>query len=185
MNHMIASAADVATGNAPVFVVETMRNYTAWFVDKDPREDGVNFTDPSTKQSFRAGYAMKDAVFRTNHAYDPFINKYRTKLPPLKDSTIRRYFVIKDSFGEYPLGTIGWMQALNITANVAHKGGPDLYHCPAKDNGTNVISVLFVPGELKMYAAIEYGEGDTYKTACCGVYVEMDMRRWFGAGESH
>jgi len=81
MNHMIASAADVATGECPVFVVETMRDYTAWFSDKDSREDGVNFTDPKTKKSFRAGYAIKDAVFRTNHAYDPTINKYTTSLP--------------------------------------------------------------------------------------------------------
>lgn len=34
---MVASAADVSTGEAPVFVVETMRDYTAWFVDNDPR----------------------------------------------------------------------------------------------------------------------------------------------------
>ncbi len=79
MNHMIASAADVATGAAPVFVVETMRGYNAFYQDLDPREDGINFTDPKTKKSFRAGYAMKDAVFRTNHAYDPEINKFRSE----------------------------------------------------------------------------------------------------------
>ena len=37
MNHMIASAADVPTGQTPVFVVETMRGYNAFFTDKDPR----------------------------------------------------------------------------------------------------------------------------------------------------
>lgn len=36
MNHMVASASDLATGE-PVFVVETMRNHTAWFKDNDPR----------------------------------------------------------------------------------------------------------------------------------------------------
>ena len=36
MNHMVASASDLAT-NEPAFVVETMRNYTAWFVDNDER----------------------------------------------------------------------------------------------------------------------------------------------------
>jgi hypothetical protein len=34
---MIASAADVPSGEAPVFVVETMRNYNAFFKDFDPR----------------------------------------------------------------------------------------------------------------------------------------------------
>ena len=66
-----------------------------------------------------------------------------------------------------------------MTANVAHKGGDDYYHCPEKDNGTNVISVLFVPGEQRMYAAIEYGSGATYRTASCGVYLHLDMGRWF------
>lgn len=36
MNHMVASAGDLVTGE-PVFVVETMRNYTAWFKDNDER----------------------------------------------------------------------------------------------------------------------------------------------------
>ena len=44
---------------------------------------------------------MKDAVFRTNHGYDPFINKYRTVHPGVNESTIRRYKVIKDSFINY------------------------------------------------------------------------------------
>ena len=48
MNHMIASAKDVIT-RQPAFVVETMRNYTAWFVDNDPRQDGAIFVDPKTK----------------------------------------------------------------------------------------------------------------------------------------
>jgi hypothetical protein len=106
MNHMIASAADVAAGT-PIFVVETMRGYNAWYADLDKRENAVNFTDPKTKESFRAGYAMKDAVFRTNHAYDPTINTFRTSLPSKTDSTIRRYFVLKDSLSFYGPGAMG------------------------------------------------------------------------------
>ena len=37
MNHMVASAADVATGKCPAFVVETNHERTAWFEDNDPR----------------------------------------------------------------------------------------------------------------------------------------------------
>ena len=107
INHMIASAADVPTGEAPVFVVETMRGYNAFFKDKDPREDGTKFIDPKTKHSFRAGFAVKDAVYRTNHAYDPKINKFRAKLPTENESTIRRYMVLKDSVNFYDLGQIG------------------------------------------------------------------------------
>jgi hypothetical protein len=39
---------------------------------------------------------MKQAVFRTNHAYDPKINKYRTFLPSRTTSTMRRYMTLKD-----------------------------------------------------------------------------------------
>ena len=62
---------------------------------------------------------------------------------------------------------------------MAHKGGKNAYKCPKKDDGTNVISAVFLPGEQKMYMAFEYGIGDSYKTACCGVYVETDLRVWF------
>lgn len=94
MNHMIGSASDLVS-NHPALVMQTMRNYTAWFIDDDERQRGTQFTDPKTKQKFRAGWAMKQAVFRTNHAYDPKINKYRTALPGLNTSTIKRYFTLK------------------------------------------------------------------------------------------
>ena len=50
---------------------------------------------------------MKDAVFRTNHAYDPNINKFRTELPSQKDSTFQRYIVLKDSLLFYGKSAIG------------------------------------------------------------------------------
>lgn len=73
---------------------------------------------------------MKDAVYRTNHAYDPTINKFRAVKTAENGSTMRRYMVLKDSVAFYTSGQIGELEALNITANVAHKGGPDLYRCP-------------------------------------------------------
>ena len=84
-----------------------MRDYTAWFADKDTREDGVNFTDPSTKKPFRAGFAIKDAVFRTNHAYDPTINKWVTSHITENTSSFRRYLVLKDSVAFYGKNEIG------------------------------------------------------------------------------
>lgn len=181
MNHMVASAADVPTGDAPVFVAETMRGYSAFFKDLDPREDNTSFIDPQTNKPYRAGYAMKDAVFRTNHGYDPTINKFRfVQELPEKDSSMFRYFIIKDSLNAYAPGQIGDLEALNITANVADKGGKNFYKCPqSKNDGNNIISAMFVPGDQKMYVAVEYGEGKTYKTACCGVYLNIDMTPWF------
>ena len=44
---------------------------------------------------------MKDAVFRTNHAYDPTINKWVTSHISEKTSSFRRYLVLKDSVAFY------------------------------------------------------------------------------------
>lgn len=70
---------------------------------------------------------------------------------------------------------------MNITANVANKGGSSFYHCPqmGKDTGNNVISVMYVPADTKMYVAFEYGQADKYLTAACGVYLKIDMKEWF------
>lgn len=89
--------------------------------------------------------------------------------------------MLKDGFHKYGKNEIGELEALNMTANVADKGGPSMYKCPAgvDKNGINVISVLFIPGEERMYAAMEYGSGDNFRTACCGVYLNIDMKRWF------
>jgi hypothetical protein len=65
---------------------------------------------------------MKNLVFRTNHLYDSTINKFRTEHPSLKDSTILRNIIIKDSLNHYPLESIGDLQALNVKANAADKG---------------------------------------------------------------
>lgn len=44
------------------------------------------------------------------------------------------------------------------------------------DDGTNVISVVYVPIESRMFLAFEYGEKDKYHTAGCGVYVDINMK---------
>ena len=126
---------------------------------------------------------MKDALFRTNHNYDKNISKFRTSLPTVKDSSIYRYKIIKDTINHYTPNAIGELEALNITANVADKGGDDFdfYHCPkpGHNHGNNILSAMFIPGEQRMYVAMEYGEGKTYQTACCSVYLNMDMKKWF------
>lgn len=48
-----------------------------------------------------------------------------------------------------------------------------------KDTGNNVISVMYVPADTKMYVAFEYGQADKYLTAACGVYLKIDMKEWF------
>ncbi len=62
---------------------------------------------------------------------------------------------------------------------MAHKGGADLYKCPLRDDGTNVLSVMYIPAESRAYVGFEYSSGSSYKTACCGVYVDIDFKEWF------
>jgi hypothetical protein len=93
-----------------------------------------------------------------------------------------RYRVLKDSFVAFSENSIEIteMEAVKIGAAAAHKGGPDPYHCPGgADQGTNVISVVFVPSDERMYVSFEYGYNETYRTGGCGVYVNMDMSQWF------
>lgn len=60
-NHGIGSAADNS-----FIALETMTGFTAQFGQNDPREQDcvVNGT--------QIGYAREEAVFRTNHGYDPY-----------------------------------------------------------------------------------------------------------------
>jgi hypothetical protein len=50
MNFMIASANDNVPSGHPAVALETMRGYTAYFYDNDPRENGTKFIDPKTKK---------------------------------------------------------------------------------------------------------------------------------------
>jgi hypothetical protein len=102
MNFMVTSAKDNIQGRYPAVVMETMRGYTAYFYDHDRREDGTEFVDPKTKQKYRAGYSMPDALFRTNHAYDKTIRKHM-KFPEISEdgNTMFRYFIMKNGFKWY------------------------------------------------------------------------------------
>jgi hypothetical protein len=38
---------------------------------------------------------------------------------------------------------------------------------------------MFDPQELIVWAGFEYGGNKNFRSACCGVYAEIDMKRWF------
>ena len=69
MNFMLGSSSD-----KKAVVVQTMRAYNAWFYDNDPRQNRSIFTDEKGNK-YVSGFSMPEAVFRTNHAYDPIIRK--------------------------------------------------------------------------------------------------------------
>jgi len=159
-----------------------MAGYTAYFHAHDKREDQTVFTDPKTKKTYVAGHSMDQAVFRTNHGYDPTIRKNLVQPTPEEHSdTMTRYLILKDGFNWYnQTRKMSPADALNMTAILGDKGSSTEFKvCPNKNIGINVISVMFQPENLKMWAAFEYNYGKDFRPACCGVYVEMDMKLWF------
>eukprot|EP01027_Heterolobosea_sp_BB2_P016936 GEZU01024037.1.p1 GENE.GEZU01024037.1~~GEZU01024037.1.p1 ORF type:complete len:527 (+),score=161.19 GEZU01024037.1:76-1656(+) len=188
MNHMIASASDVTPGQEshPAYALETMKGYTAYFQDDDPREANLFYKDPKTGQKIQMGFPMKEAIWRTNHGYDPVIVDQQVAFPSPDDNSMIRYKIIHDGFAYYEEAGIAMSEydAINITAIVGSKG-PDFYLCPTTPAGSNIISVTYHPAQLKMYASWEYGAGHTWRPACCATYMEFDMTQWFNSSPAN
>ena len=124
MNFMIASASDLDSGH-PAVAMETMRAYTAYFRDYDSRENATMFIDPSTHETYQAGHSMTEAIFRTNHAYDPTIRDHlRNKQIPKNDDSMIRYLLLSKGFSWYESEDIkiDHESALNLTAIMGDKG---------------------------------------------------------------
>ena len=116
---MIGSSSD-----KKAVVIETMRDYSAIFYDNDPRENRTIFTDQKGNK-YVGGFSMPNAVFRTNHAYDPTILKYsHTKYLSKTSDTMIRYLILKDMFNSYSDSKvqITEQEALNVTAVLGDKG---------------------------------------------------------------
>lgn len=93
-----------------------------------------------------------------------------------------RYRTLKDGFDWYQNNDVlmGPSEAVNITAILGDKGSEKFLTCKNNFKGINVISVAYDPQELIMWTAFEYGFNQTFRSACCGVYVEIDLKRWLG-----
>lgn len=175
-NHMFASATD-----KQAMAMETMKDYTAYFSDMDDRENGA--IDPATGDVY--GFPLKDALWRTNHGYDPVTqDNYQWYTYNAYKNSKDRYNVIHDHIEDYSLQSqlIGAAEAVRITSAVGMKGDetneevcdPSLY---AK--GINVLSVTYDPAAKTVYAAFEDGTGDSWVPAACMPYVKIDMTQWF------
>eukprot|EP01100_Stratorugosa_tubuloviscum_P012094 TRINITY_DN557_c0_g1_i1.p1 TRINITY_DN557_c0_g1~~TRINITY_DN557_c0_g1_i1.p1 ORF type:complete len:525 (-),score=215.46 TRINITY_DN557_c0_g1_i1:25-1539(-) len=181
MNHGIGSSSD-----GKFLCLETMANYTAVFSDNDPREANYKVINPDTQIEYQLGEPLVDAVWRTNHGFDPVIVSFETSPPtsPTQDSP-KRYSILHDSFDWYSQQgiLIGSYQAINITSILGDKG-PDFFSCENNKGGINILSVTYDPNNLEMYVAFEQGGVGTpsvWKPACCGTYVHIDMKSWFSS----
>lgn len=95
---------------------------------------------------------------------------------------MQRYFIQRDMLKNYENSKtqITENEAINMTAIMGAKEHRNYYSCKEGPKGSNVISVTYYPKDLKMWAAFEYGYKDTFRSACCGVYIKIDLKPWFG-----
>lgn len=166
---MVASATDKSA-----IVMETQALYTAYFRADDPREkeavvDGVH-----------TGFPLNDALWRTNHGYDPQIMKDFLWSQKMGTDTEERYMMIHDAIVDYQQRNEGIAieQMINVTS-LAGKKGPNYYKCGNTHSGSNVLSVAFDPSRVTMYAAWEGFSGDSWRPAACNSYLQLNMTQWF------
>lgn len=175
-NFGIGSAVD-----RTALVLETMMHSTAVFTDNDPREmeyivDGENI-----------GMPRQDAVYRTNHGYDPYtIEHYQWNGTGAFKYSITRYELFPALFDEFQTEERAIMasDAINITAIVADKGDAHLYDCDGPyDDADNVLSVMYDTENVYAYTAWERYVGpdsaDTWTPAACNTYLKLDLGKWF------
>jgi hypothetical protein len=184
-NHMIGSASDAATlldgdiSASPATVFETKCNYSAIFRADDPREEAATYA-ANGSAPVHIGFPLAEAVWRTNHGYDPVIRQHYMWSQDPHSWSNERYMMIHDAILAYEAAgvKIGLKEAVNITAVVGDKGRHP-YLCEQNVDGTNVLSVAFAPHERVLAAAWERAEGSEWRPACCSSYLIMDMNRWF------
>eukprot|EP01012_Entosiphon_sulcatum_P035677 TRINITY_DN4530_c0_g1_i1.p1 TRINITY_DN4530_c0_g1~~TRINITY_DN4530_c0_g1_i1.p1 ORF type:complete len:483 (+),score=95.83 TRINITY_DN4530_c0_g1_i1:53-1501(+) len=172
MNLAIGSAAD-----RKLLGMETCANYTASFFDNDPREAKLVVNNETI------GAPMPNAVWRTNHAYDPtWLSTAAYKLP--SSSSIKRYFLLHDTIKLYETTNtpIGPLQAVNITAIPAAKGHSFTTCGAPAVNGSNIISAAYHPAGLKMWVAFENTDAQgLHQPAACMPYIEFDVSQWLSS----
>lgn len=167
LNHGIGSAADKS-----FLCLETKAGYSAYFGANDERE--ANLTVDGT----HIGAPMPDAVWRTNHGYDP--EWLSTVAFPLRvgENSVIRYFLLRDTLKLYEREGVAMnlSHALNISSVLGAKDKGEYTNC--SNDSSNILSTAYHPAELKMYVAWENGLGSEHVGACCNNYVFIDMSRW-------
>ncbi|XP_065842108.1 uncharacterized protein [Oscarella lobularis] len=184
-NHMVGSGNDAVAyamnkSKYCAVAMETMFNYTAFFPDNDPREANALYTNSETNSSDHIGFPVTEAVWRTNHGYDPIIREHYEWSQSPTSWSMQRYVMIHEAITSYERNgiSVGPMEAINITAIVGDKGH-HAYDCMDNTDGTNVLSVTYDPNDKIMYTAWESKAGENWRPACCSSYLKVDMTPWF------
>jgi hypothetical protein len=183
-NFLIGSAADTQA-----FALETIREFTAVFPADSPIEAAAFYpcgTPPNVASScpgwtnqtgdVRIGFPMPEAVWRTNHGMNPRIMATQE---PLFNDTVFRYNLFHELFTGYQAAniSIGDAEAVGIVATLGIKGNDFLTCQQFLGYGSNILSVVYVPGEHRFFVAWEDGSGSTWRpAACAAAYLHIDLQ---------
>lgn len=132
------------------------------------------------------GSPRPDALYRTNHGYDPqTIAHYQWNGTGADTNSNERYMLFPAILDNVTAGDYGIQNAI-FTASVLGGKSNDVsnfYQCNASyyAKADNVISAAFAPqdGAGVLYAAWEVGSGDSWVPACCSTYIKVDLAAWW------
>jgi len=163
------------SGDPKFMILETDAGHTAVFYDMDEREYSASNGDP-----------RPEALYRTNHGYDPqTVAHYQWNGTGADTNSNQRYQLFPPIFDNVTAGAYDLNQAIYTAAVLGDKGSnrSQFHECIADSypKANNVISAAFAPasGGGVMYAAWEVGTGDNWVPACCSAYVRFDMSEWW------
>ena len=82
------------------------------------------YTNSETNSSDHIGFPVTEAVWRTNHGYDPIIREHYEWSQSPTSWSMQRYVMIHEAITSYERNgiSVGPMEAINITAIVGDKG---------------------------------------------------------------
>ena len=173
-NHAVGSAVD-----KKLQVIETMKGVQAVFSDDDPRER-VGYEVEGYRN---IGDPRHEAVYRTNHGYDPYtIQHFMWNKTEKYSYSIDRYRLFPLIFDDYSSRniTISAKEAVNITAILGDKGRENMFDCRGSGTGGNILSTTFDPSNLIMYVSWENsGVDGTWTSAACNSYLQLNMKSLF------
>lgn len=188
-NFLVGSATDALKNpNTGAHAIETIMGYSSVYTANSPIEKNAKYYCAPKQCNWidqtgwiNIGNPISNAVFRSNHAFDP---KIMLTQEPLFNNTVVRYNLMHDLFVglENSSTLVDDTIAISIVATLGTKGD-DYFSCDyTKFSGDNVMSISYAPGQRDssaghFYIAWEQG-GDNWRPAACNPYVRIDFDKW-------
>jgi len=187
-NFLIASANDAAKATKEsgtgAYALETIMGYTSYYAaNSDIERDATYYCAPGDCKwtpevgTIHIGTPIPEAVWRSNHAFDPNIMQTQE---PLFNDTVFRYNLMYDIFTDLETKGIQIDEpiAVGIVATLGTKG-KNFFSCDPSNfaKGENVMSIAYAPSDKRLYIAWEQG-GTQWRPAACNPFVLIDFARW-------